>query len=71
MDKLLSTDQKGGLSVQEYIDRFHNLSLMGLAGMPLPMLLQTCRQLPRWSESLHGGRQDPYMKRAYRTSRNS
>jgi len=29
--------------VWEYIERFRNLSLMCPAGMPLPMLLQTCR----------------------------
>jgi len=43
MDKLLLTVQKGGKSVREYIERFHSLSLMCPAGMPLPMLLQTCR----------------------------
>jgi len=43
MDKLLSTVQKGGESVREYIERFCNLSLMCPAGMLLPMLLQTCR----------------------------
>jgi len=43
MDKLPSMVQKGGESVQKYIERFLNLSLMYLAGMPLPMLLQTCR----------------------------
>ena len=41
MDKLLSMVQKGGESVREYIERFHNFSLMCLVGMPLPMLLQT------------------------------
>ena len=35
--------QEGGESVRDYIERFHNLSFMCLAGMPLPMLLQTCR----------------------------
>ena len=39
MDKLLSTVQKGGEFVRKYIERFHNLSLMCHAGMPLPMLL--------------------------------
>ena len=43
MDKLLSTAQKGGESVREYIERFRNLSLMCPTGMPLSMLLQTCR----------------------------
>jgi len=43
MEKLLSTVQKGEESVQEYIERFRNLSLMCPAGMLLPMLLQTCR----------------------------
>jgi len=43
MDQLLSTVQIGRESVREYIKRFYNLSLMCLAGMPLPMLLQTCR----------------------------
>jgi len=41
MYKLLSTVQRGVESVRDYIERFHNLSLMCLAGMPLPMLLQT------------------------------
>ena len=41
MDKLLSTVQKKGESVRDYIKRFRNLSLMCPAGMPLPMLLQT------------------------------
>ena len=39
MDKLLSK----GESVCDYIERFRNLSLMCPVGMPLPMLLQTCR----------------------------
>jgi len=43
MDKLLSTVQRKGESVRDYIERFRNLSLLCLAGMPLPMLLQTCR----------------------------
>jgi len=43
MDKLISTTQKGGESVRDYIERFHNLSLMCPEGMSLPMLLQTCR----------------------------
>ena len=43
MDKLLSTIQKKDESVCDYIERFRNLSLMCPAGMPLPMLLQTCR----------------------------
>ena len=43
MDKLLSTVQKGGESMWEYIERFHNLSLMCPAGMLLPMLLQIYR----------------------------
>ena len=43
MDKLLSTVQKKGESVRDYIERFRNLSLMCPAGMPLPMLLQMCR----------------------------
>jgi len=29
--------------MREYVERFHNLSLMCSAGMPLHMLLQTCR----------------------------
>ena len=29
--------------MREYIERFRNLSLMCPAGMPLPILLQTCR----------------------------
>jgi len=29
--------------VREYIERFRSLSLMCPTGMPLPMLLQTCR----------------------------
>jgi len=43
MDKLLSTVQKGGESVWEYIKRFRNLSLMCLKGMSLLMLLQIYR----------------------------
>jgi len=43
MDKLLSTLQRKGESVCDYIERFRNLSLMCPARMPLPMLLQTCR----------------------------
>jgi len=43
MDKLISTVQRKGESVHDYIERFRNLSLMCPAGMPLPMLLQTCR----------------------------
>ena len=43
MDKLLSMIQKGGESVQEYIERFCNLSLICPTGIPLHILLQTCR----------------------------
>jgi len=43
MDKLLSTIQRKGESVHDYIERFRNLSLMYPTGIPLPMLLQTCR----------------------------
>jgi len=43
MNKLLSTVQRNDKSVRDYIERFKNLSLMCPAGMPLPMLLQTCR----------------------------
>jgi len=43
MDTLLKTIQKGGEFVRDYIERFHNFSLMYPAGMPLPILLQTCR----------------------------
>jgi len=43
MDKLLSTIQKKEELICDYIERFRNLSLMRSAGMPLPMLLQTCR----------------------------
>ena len=43
MDKLLSTVQRKGESIRNYIEQFRNLSLMCPAGMPLPMLLQTCR----------------------------
>jgi len=39
MDKLLSTVQKKGEYVRDYIERFRNLSLMYLTGMPMPMLL--------------------------------
>jgi len=39
MDKLLSTVQKKGEPVPDYIERFRNLSLMCPAGMLLPMLL--------------------------------
>ena len=40
MDRLLSTVQRKSESVRDYIERFRNLSLMCLAGMPLSMLLQ-------------------------------
>jgi len=43
MDKLLSTVQRKGKSVRDYIERFRHLSLMCPAEMPLDMLLQTCR----------------------------
>jgi len=43
MVKLLSTAQKEGESVRGYIERFCNISLLCPAGMPLPMLIQTCR----------------------------
>ena len=43
MDKLLSTMQKKEESVRDYIERFTNLSLMCPAGMPLHILLPTCR----------------------------
>ena len=43
MKKLLSMIQKRGESVRDYIESFRNLSLLYPAGMPLPMLLQTCR----------------------------
>ena len=42
-NKLLSIVQKKGESIRDYIEQFRNLSLMCPAGMPLPMLLQTCR----------------------------
>ena len=38
-NKLLSTVQRKGESVRDYIERFRNLSLMCPAGMPLPVLL--------------------------------
>jgi len=40
MDKLIV--QRGGEPVEDYIEKFCNLSLMCPVGMPLPMLLQTC-----------------------------
>jgi len=43
IDKLLSMVQKGREFVWEYIEMFHDLSLMYPAGMSLPMLLQTCQ----------------------------
>ena len=43
MDKLLSIMQRKEESILDYIERFKNLSLMCPTGMPLPMLLQTCR----------------------------
>ena len=43
MGTLLSTVQKGGESIRDYIKKFHNLSLMYPAGMPLPMLFQSYR----------------------------
>jgi len=39
IDKLLSTVQKKGESVRDYIERFRNLSLICPVEMPLPMLL--------------------------------
>ena len=44
MDMLLSMVLGGEETVREYIKRFRNLSLMCTADMPLPMLVQTCRQ---------------------------
>jgi len=41
-DKLLPIVQNEREFVQDYIERFHNLSLMCPTGIPLPMLLQTC-----------------------------
>jgi len=38
IDKLLSTVQKKGESIRDYIERFRNLSLMCPAEMSLPML---------------------------------
>ena len=43
MDKLLFTVQKKEECVRHYIEWFRNLSLMCPAGIPLPMLLQTCK----------------------------
>ena len=43
MNTLLLVVQKGRESVWDYIERFHNLSLMCPTCMPLPMPLQTCR----------------------------
>jgi len=43
IDKLLFGVQREGESIRDYIERFRNLSLMCPAGMPMPMLLQTCR----------------------------
>ena len=43
IDKLFFTVQRKGESIRDYIERFRNLSLMCLAGMSLPILLQTCR----------------------------
>ena len=43
VDTLLFAVQKKGESVQDYIERFRNLSLICPAGMPLPMFLQMCR----------------------------
>jgi len=43
MDKLLSTIQRKGEFVCDYIERFKNLSLMCPAEMPLPILFQTYR----------------------------
>ena len=49
MDKLLSTVQKKGESVRDYIERFRNLSLICPAGMSLPILLQTC-DITSWTK---------------------
>ena len=43
MDMPLSTVQRGGESMRDYMKRFRNFSLMYPAGMPFLMLLQTCR----------------------------
>ena len=43
MDNLLSTVKKDRESVMDYIERFLNFSLLYPAGMPLLMLIQTCR----------------------------
>jgi len=43
MDKLFSIVQRKGESICDYIEPFRNLSLMCPAGMPLSMLLQTCK----------------------------
>ena len=43
MNKLLEAKQKPQEHVKDFIERFCNLSLLCPAGMPLSMLLQTCR----------------------------
>ena len=43
MNKLLETKQKPQEPIKEFIERFRNLSLLCPAGMPISMLLQTCR----------------------------
>ena len=43
MHKLMDTKHKPKEPVKDFIERFRNLSLLCPAGMPLSMLLQTCR----------------------------
>ena len=43
MNKLLDAKQKPQEPIKDFIERFRNLSLLYPAGMPLSMLLQTCR----------------------------
>jgi len=64
MDKLFLKVPKGGESVREYIEKFHNLSLMSPTGMPLPMLLQTCRHNFLDKVEVYEGCQSPHLKEA-------
>ena len=63
LSKLLSTVQRKRESVRDYIERFRNLSLMFPAGIPLPMLLQTCRHNFLNQVEIHIGQSKPIPER--------
>jgi hypothetical protein len=43
MDKLLETKQMPQEKIKDFIERFRNISLLCPAGMPISMLLHTCK----------------------------